>query len=154
MDEATIPPATATVDEDSAEQVVRTFLAALEALDVERILELSHPEIVYQNVPLPPTRGKVAFERVMRSMTRYGTGFEAKLHNLAANGDVVLTERTDILEAGRFRAAFWVCGTFEVRDAKVVLWRDYFDWPTVLAASAKGAAQAVMGAVRARRPGR
>jgi limonene-1,2-epoxide hydrolase len=62
----------------------------------------------------------------------------------------VLTERTDVLEAKRFRAAFWVCGTFEVRDGKVVLWRDYFDWPTVLAATAKGAVRAAAGALRAR----
>lgn len=157
MDETHIPPPPVLTDASvdgtasDAEEVVRRFLTALEALDIEPILELSHEDITYQNVPLPPTKGKLAFEKVMRSMTRYGTGFEAKLHNIAANGDVVLTERTDILEAGRFRAAFWVCGTFEVRDGRVVLWRDYFDWPTVALSVAKGAAQALMGAVRARR---
>jgi limonene-1,2-epoxide hydrolase len=141
MDESTVA---------SPEQVVRSFLDALEALDLGRILSLAHDEIVYQNVPLPPARGHAEFERTMRAMTRYGTGFEAELHNIAVNGNVVLTERTDVLEAKRFRAAFWVCGTFEVRDGKVVLWRDYFDWPTVLAATAKGAVRAAAGALRAR----
>ncbi|MDL4820756.1 limonene-1,2-epoxide hydrolase family protein [Actinomadura opuntiae] len=119
-------------------QTVRDFLSALEALDVDRALTLADPAIVYQNVPLPPARGLPAVEKALRTMGRYGTGFEARLHNIAANGPVVLTERTDVLEAGAWRAEFWVCGTFEVHDGLITLWRDYFDWTTFLAASVKG----------------
>jgi limonene-1,2-epoxide hydrolase len=119
-------------------QIVREFLSALEALDVDRALALAAPGMVYQNVPLPPARGLPAVEKTLRAMTRYGTGFEARIHNIAANGPVVLTERTDVLEAGSWRAEFWVCGTFEVHDDRITLWRDYFDWTTFLAASAKG----------------
>ncbi|GAA0214276.1 limonene-1,2-epoxide hydrolase family protein [Actinomadura nitritigenes] len=119
-------------------QIVREFLSALEALDVDRALALAAPGMVYQNVPLPPARGLPAVEKTLRAMTRYGTGFEARVHNIAANGPVVLTERTDVLEAGAWRAEFWVCGTFEVHDGLITLWRDYFDWTTFLAASAKG----------------
>ena len=61
-----------------------------------------------------------------------------------------MTERTDALEAHRFRAEFWVCGAFEVREGKILLWRDYFDWPTVTVATAKGAVRAAVGAVTAR----
>ena len=35
---------------------------------------------------------------------------------------------TDILR--RSRSSYldiWVCGTFEVKDGKITLWRDYFD---------------------------
>jgi limonene-1,2-epoxide hydrolase len=24
--------------------------------------------------------------------------------------------------------AFWVCGSFEVQDGRITVWRDYFDW--------------------------
>jgi limonene-1,2-epoxide hydrolase len=61
-------------------------------------------------------------------MARFGTGFEARMLNIASQGDVVLTERIDVLESGRFRAQFWVCGTFQVRDGQIVLWRDRFDF--------------------------
>ena len=44
-------------------EVVRAFLAALERLDVDGALELTSPDIVYQNVPLPPARGREAFEQ-------------------------------------------------------------------------------------------
>ncbi|MFB4314421.1 limonene-1,2-epoxide hydrolase family protein [Actinomadura sp. 21ATH] len=125
--------------------IVTGFLTALEDLDIDRALTYADPGIVYQNVPLPPARGIEAFERQMRAMARYGTGFEARVHNIAANGDIVLTERTDALVIGAWRAEFWVCGTFEVRDGKIVLWRDYFDWPTVIAAGAKGLIRAALG---------
>jgi len=45
-------------------------------------------------------------------------------------------------------AEFWVCGTFEVRDGKIVLWRDYFDWGTFLMAGVRGLGRALLGAGR------
>lgn len=132
-------------------QIVTDFLSALEDLDVDRALTHAAPGMIYQNVPLPPARGRAAVEKTLRSMTRYGTGFEARVHNIAANGPVVLTERTDVLEKGSWRAEFWVCGTFEVHDGKITLWRDYFDWTTFLAASAKGLA-GVVASVLSPRP--
>lgn len=128
--------------------VVRAFLAALDRLDVDAALGYAASDIVYQNVPLPPARGKSAFEKQMRFLARYGSGFEARVHHIAADGPVVLTERTDVLEAGRWRAEFWVCGTFEVSGGEIVLWRDYFDWTTVLAASARGGVRALAQVVR------
>ncbi|MEU5883524.1 limonene-1,2-epoxide hydrolase family protein [Spirillospora sp. NPDC047279] len=129
-------------------ETVQDFLSALEALDIDHALTYAAPGIVYQNVPLPPARGIKAVEKTLRAMGRYGSGFEARIHNIAANGPVVLTERTDVLVAGAWRAEFWVCGTFEVHDGKITLWRDYFDWATFLAASARGAVTALLGKVR------
>ena len=78
-------------------------------------------------------------------MARFGSGFEARIHNIASDGAIVLTERTDVLVLGRVEAAFWVCGTFEVRNGRIVLWRDYFDFANMLWAFAKGAVRAVVG---------
>jgi len=122
----------------------------LERFDMDEALSYAAEDITYQNVPLPPARGKRAFAKQMRGMAKYGTGFEGRIHNIAANGDVVLTERTDVLKVKRFEAAFWVCGTFEVRDGQIVLWRDYFDWTTLVAASIKGAGRALRSAVKRR----
>jgi len=130
--------------------VVTAFLSALERFDMDEALSYAAEDITYQNVPLPPARGKRAFAKQMRGMAKYGTGFEGRIHNIAANGDVVLTERTDVLKVKGFEAAFWVCGTFEVRDGQIVLWRDYFDWTTLVAASIKGAGRALRSAVKRR----
>lgn len=129
---------------------VRAFLAALENLDIDGALAYAAPDMLYQNVPLPPARGRDAVERQLRLMARYGTGFRADIHNIASNGDTVLTERTDGLRAGRWQEEFWVCGTFELRDGQIVLWRDYFDWATVIGKGLVGTARAVTDTVKAR----
>ncbi|GHF24887.1 limonene-1,2-epoxide hydrolase [Amycolatopsis deserti] len=123
---------------------VTSFLTALERDDVEGALSFADPDVVYQNVPLPPARGIAAVEKQLRLLSRYRIGFEARVHHIAADGPIVLTERTDVLRAGSWETRFWVCGTFEVRDGRIVLWRDYFDWATVLASSVRGAGRAVV----------
>ena len=118
---------TAPAETDPA-RVVRAFLADLERLDVDAACARLHPDVVYENVSLPPARGRDAARRVLGLLTSRATGFRAENHRVVADGPVVLTERTDTIEIGRLRTSFWVCGTFEVRDGKVTLWRDYFNF--------------------------
>jgi limonene-1,2-epoxide hydrolase len=107
--------------------VVESFLAAFAAQDLERALALMADDIVYQNVPFPADRGKKAVERTLAAFGKVVTGFEVKMLNIAARDGVVLTERIDILKGPLVYLDLPVCGTFEVRDGKIVLWRDYFD---------------------------
>lgn len=124
-------------------EVVEAFLHALEELDVDAAMALATDDVEYQNVPLPPARGKRQVGKQLGALNAWFTGFEAHNHHIAADGDgVVLTERTDVLIRGRFRASFWVCGTFEVRDGKVASWRDRFDYVDVTVACLKGLARA------------
>ena len=131
-------------------EVVGSFLAALERFDLDAALALLDEHVVYQNVPLPPARGRAAVERQLRLFARASRSFEVIHHNIAANGPIVLTERTDIIGLGPVRGAFWVCGTFEVADGRIVLWRDRFDpidfgWSFV-----RGAGRALLGRGSAR----
>lgn len=107
--------------------VVESFFDAFQALDLERALSLMADDVVYQNVPFPADRGKVAVTRTLKTFGRFMTGFEVKMRNIAARDGVVLTERVDILQGPLVRLELWVCGTFEVKDGKITLWRDYFD---------------------------
>jgi limonene-1,2-epoxide hydrolase len=125
-------------------EVVRAFLAALERLDADAALDLLDPGIVYQNVPFPAARGERAVAKQLRGLAKYCSGFEARLHNVSADGPIVLTERTDVLEVGRLRADFWVWGHFEVRDGKIVVWRDYFDFANVTWAFLRGVVRALL----------
>lgn len=109
-------------------ETVQAFLAALERLDADAALALVDDAIVYENVSLPPVRGRAAFEKTMRLMEKNFDRFEVRMHAIAENGGTVLTERVDVLEFFGIRIEPWVCGTFEVRDGRIVLWRDYFDW--------------------------
>lgn len=135
-------------DTTTATDVVRDFLAALEDLDIDRAVALLADDAVYQNVPLPPARGRRAVEKQLRFLGRYGSGFEVHYDNVAAEGGTVLTERTDVLVFGPVRAAFWVCGTFEVRDGLITLWRDRFDFFDLARAFVVGVGRALLGGGR------
>jgi limonene-1,2-epoxide hydrolase len=64
----------------------------------------------------------------------------------------VLTERTDVLERGALRAAFWVDGTFEVLDGRITVWRDRFDWVTVMVAVLAAVPRALFARFRGTTP--
>jgi limonene-1,2-epoxide hydrolase len=107
--------------------IVESFFEAFKALDVERALSLMAEDVVYQNVPFPADRGKAAVTRTLGMFGKFMTGFDVKMRNIAARDGVVLTERVDILSGPFVHLEIWVCGTFEVRDGRITLWRDYFD---------------------------
>lgn len=131
-------------------QTVERFLAALEALDIDAALALVDDSIVYENVGLPPARGRRAFEKQMRGMERYFDRFEVRMHSIAENGNTVLTERTDILEFFGARLDPWVCGTFQVENGKIVLWKDYFDWASMTAQVVKSLPALLLHPLRSR----
>jgi limonene-1,2-epoxide hydrolase len=113
-------------DVDSA-RTVETFLYALQDEDFDTCDSAMADNIAWQNVGFPTIRGR---DRIMK-LFRRGQGrfgFEVKIHRIAAEGDTVLTERTDALIIGPLRLQFWVCGVFEVHDGRITLWRDYFDF--------------------------
>jgi len=115
----------------SASAVVEAFFAALRAGDLDAALALLAQDIEYQNVPFPRDIGKAAVERTLRSLQRFAREVDVTVHHIAEQDGVVLTERTDYLRGPWLDLGFWVCGTFHVRDGKIVLWRDYFDLATV-----------------------
>ncbi len=126
--------------DQSPETVVRAFLEALERLDTAAATAMVSDDIVYVNKGLPAVRGRSQFERAMGFLGRYCDDFEARINHLAVDGDIVLTERVDLIGKGDFRPEFWVCGTFEVCDGRIVLWSDHFDFVNVTIACLRSAA--------------
>jgi limonene-1,2-epoxide hydrolase len=124
--------------------IVREFLEALEANDLERAMPLLAEDAEWINVSLPTVRGRGRIEAVSRRMLGLGVGFRVHFHELVADGDTVLTERSDELAFGPVAQRFWVYGRFELRDGKIAIWRDSFDWGDVLVSLLR----AIAGAVR------
>lgn len=116
----------------SASVIVTDFLLALQAEDLDHALSLLTDDVEWVNVSLPTVRGKRAVERIFRAGERLGGGFRVRLHAVANEGEVVLTQRTDAITLGRFEHMFWVVGRFELRDGKIAVWRDAFDWGDLL----------------------
>ncbi|MBK7399059.1 MAG: nuclear transport factor 2 family protein [Myxococcales bacterium] len=115
------------MSDQESQAIVETFLRELEAGHNEAALALLADDVVYENVPFPPARGKVATEKMLRQFLKLFDTFQVTMHAIAARDGVVLTERTDVLSGKVFHLDIWVCGTFEVRDGKITVWRDRFD---------------------------
>jgi limonene-1,2-epoxide hydrolase len=128
-------------------RAVETFLYAMQDEDFDTVDRLMADNIEWQNVGFPTIRGR---ERIV-SMMRRGQGrfgFEVKIHRIAAEGNAVLTERTDALVFGPLRLQFWVCGVFEVHADRITLWRDYFDMLDFAKATLRGLAAMVFPSLR------
>ena len=113
------------------EEIVRVFLVRLAAADIDGALELLDPEVVWKNSGLPTFTGD-RVRGMLRDMKQRGIGFDVRWHHVAASGDIVLTDRTDVIKAGPWETSFGVRGTFEVRDGLIVLWDDVFSWLELL----------------------
>lgn len=138
---------------DPVDVVVR-FLHALAASDVDTALDLVAEDLVYSNVSLPTLYGRDRLERAFRPWLRPGRmGFDVHIHHVAAEGDVVLTDRVDEINWGRFAARFWVYGRFVVGpEGTITLWRDSFDWLDITIANVRALAGLVAPGLNRRMP--
>jgi limonene-1,2-epoxide hydrolase len=138
---------------DPADIVVR-FLRALAEFDVDGALDLVDEDIEYINVSLPAIYGRERIARIARPWLRPGRmGFNVHFNHVAAEGNVVLTDRIDELNLGRFAARFWVYGRFVVTgEGKIAVWRDSFDWLDVTIGNLRGLAGLVSPSLNRQMP--
>ena len=130
-------------------EVVLDFLQALHDFDHQATVDLVDEQIDYVNVSASRLRGKRTFSAVFQRFYRLAwAGFDVVVTNIAQEGDVVLTERLDTLRLGPVHSQFWVLGRFEVKDGKITVWRDYFDFVNVGLGVLRGLAGAAIPALR------
>ena len=128
-----------TGSERSAAELVVDFLLALADDDLDSALDMVTDDLEYINVSLPTIHGRATLERLARPVLRPGRmGFDVHFNHVAVEGDVVITDRIDELNFWRFATCFWVYGRFVVRDGKIAVWRDSFDWLDVTIGNLRG----------------
>jgi limonene-1,2-epoxide hydrolase len=108
-------------------ETVTRFCAAWSRLDLDELVGYFAEDAVYHNIPVDPVVGVDAIRSTVEGFTAGIERVEFELRNVAADGDVVLTERVDRFFAPGREIALPVMGTFEVRDGRITAWRDYFD---------------------------
>lgn len=109
------------------QQTIETFIAAWGEYDLDKIYSFMADDIEWTDVPLSTVNG---IDQVRAKMAMFpgveACGFDT--HHIAANGNVVMTERTDWFEMKGKRRVIRVMGVFELNaDGKIAKWRDYFD---------------------------
>ncbi|GAB4331683.1 MAG: limonene-1,2-epoxide hydrolase family protein [Dehalococcoidia bacterium] len=120
----------------NAADVVRDFCAAFSRLDVDEVMGYFTDDAVYHNMPAQPLNGKDAIRQAIQAFLGNWSRTQWDILNIAADGDIVFTERVDRIWAGDKHVDLPIAGVFEVRDGKIAAWRDYFDMGTYLKAMA------------------
>ena len=110
------------------EEVVTAFIREFDAEhpDVDTLAGYFTDDAVYHNMPMDPSEGIEAVREALAGVAGLTSRGWETVHQ-AVNGDVVLNERVDRFHMRGKEVAVQVCGVFEVRDGKIVRWRDYFD---------------------------
>jgi limonene-1,2-epoxide hydrolase len=108
-------------------EVVREFCSGIDRKDLEAVETLLDEKVVYHNIGSEPSVGREATLAALKFQFDMFEPIAFRIRNLAEAGDSVLTERVDEVTANGVTAPVPVMGTFEVRDGRIIAWRDYFD---------------------------
>jgi limonene-1,2-epoxide hydrolase len=112
------------------ETLIRDFCAAFARRDVDELLGFFTDDAVYHNMPMRPVQGKAAIRGVLDMFLKPAQAVDFTVLRIAAADDTVLTERLDTFVIGTRRVELPIAGIFDLRDGKIVAWRDYFDLAT------------------------
>jgi limonene-1,2-epoxide hydrolase len=107
--------------------LVKRFCAAWKDIDVPTIMDFFADDAIYHNMPIQPIQGKDAIKGVIEQFSAPFEHCPWQVLNIAAAGNVVLTERVDGFVGSGKNVQLPVMGVFEIRDGKIAAWRDYFD---------------------------
>ena len=116
--------------------VVRAEAAAeFEKHDAEALCPFFTDDVVYHNIPMDPVRGREAIKEFISGFLAAFGGIDFNVHRQISDGTLVMNERTDVMrrkDGGTIPLP--VMGVFEVRNDRIVAWRDYFDMAAITSA--------------------
>jgi limonene-1,2-epoxide hydrolase len=113
----------------SAKEIVQEFCDLMVKRDVEALRPLLADDVVYQNTGMAAASGiEAVLESIAGQFAMFPDSYEYRTVNSAAEGDIVMNERVDMIKGpdGNLHG-LPVMGTFVVRDAKITRWTDYWD---------------------------
>jgi limonene-1,2-epoxide hydrolase len=118
---------------DSAEQVVRRFLAALKQSDVDELVSFFSDDAVWTDGPRGTYRGVDAIRAEIESQVQLVPSLTVEVKTLAATGGTVMVERADTFETLGKSFDLEVVGVFEIDgDGKIARLRDYHDLTSLM----------------------
>jgi limonene-1,2-epoxide hydrolase len=101
----------------------------MEKRDAEALRPFFAEEAAYQNVGTPAVEGVDAIvANLGGQFGMFPDSYAYQVVNLAADGDVVLTERLDMIRTPKGEVVgVPVMGTFVLKDGRITRWTDYWD---------------------------
>ena len=117
---------------DSAESVVRRFLAASLQSDVDELIGFFSDDAVYTDGPRGIHRGIDAIKTEFQEILKIVPSTAIDIKTLVANSSTVIVERVVNFEIGGTPFGLEVVGVFEVdNNGRIKRWRDYYDLQSI-----------------------
>jgi limonene-1,2-epoxide hydrolase len=116
-----------TLEKDDSIALIRRFIEACVRADPEEFASYFTEDAIWWNSPWQPVKGRDAIRETLRKGAQQMTALPWEIRHIAADGDVVMTERVDHFMVGNTRVSVPCMGVFELRDGKIAAWRDYWD---------------------------
>jgi limonene-1,2-epoxide hydrolase len=113
----------------TTKEVVQQFCELMVKRDAETLRPLVADDAVYQNTGMEASVGVDAIiANLAAQFGMFPDSYEYRLQHIVAEGDVVMTERLDMIKGpdGTLHGVP-VMGTFVVTDGKISRWTDYWD---------------------------
>jgi limonene-1,2-epoxide hydrolase len=118
---------------DSAEQVVRQFLAALKRSDVDELVGFFTDDAVWTDGPRGTYRGVDAIRAEIESQVQLVPSLTVEVKNLVATGGTVMVERADAFATQGKSFDLEVVGVFEIDGRGLIKrLRDYYDLQSLM----------------------
>lgn len=112
-------------------EVVNTFIAAIEAKDVDAAVALTDENIRYENIPTDPIVGHRGLAKSLHGFLTPASAVEWRILDQWSFDRTVINERLDRFQIGDGWLELPIAGIFKINDeGKIALWRDYFDMAT------------------------
>lgn len=121
---------------NTPDELVRQFINALVARDLDGAAAMVSEDFEYDNVPMGKAFGPQALTSTLAGFFGMCTNIDWQILRQTSSGDMtngtVLNERDDRVEIHGRWATLPVAGVFEIKNGNLTLWRDYFDKQTII----------------------
>ena len=113
---------------ESAETVVRKYLAAWKRSDLDELVSFISDDAVFTDGPRGVHHGIDAIRAELETMVKVVPSTSVDIKKLVASGGTVMVERVDSFKLGGKPFDLEVAGVFDVDDnGRIKRWRDYYD---------------------------
>jgi limonene-1,2-epoxide hydrolase len=113
---------------ESAETVVRNYLAAFLQKDLDELVSFFSDDAVFTDGPRAVHHGIDAIRAELEANLKIVPSCPIEIKKLVASGGTVMVERVDNFKLGGKPFDLEVAGVFEVDDnGRIKRWRDYYD---------------------------
>jgi len=113
---------------ESAETVVRKYLAAWKRSDLDELVSFISDDAVFTDGPRGVHHGIDAIRAELETMVKVVPSTSVDIKKLVASGGTVMVERVDSFKLGGKPFDLEVAAVFDVDDnGRIKRWRDYYD---------------------------